>query len=198
MTGATLLFDRSGNRKYLNAKERRRFYEAALCLADPGQKCFALTLFHTGCRISEALELTLARVDLAEGLVVFRTLKQRGKLKHRAIPIPNDLLVALRQQAAQFAPDELLWSFCRTTGWKIIKKCMSDAKLGGVKATPKGLRHGYAIACVSAEIPLPILQRWLGHSSLQTTGIYLDFVGDDERDLASKVWIGLSAAEIET
>lgn len=188
MTGEAPLFDRSGNRKYLNANERRRFYKAAQRLPDAGQRCFALTLYHTGCRISEALELTPARVDLAEGLVVFRTLKQRGKLKYRAIPIPKDLLVALRRQSVQLAPDESLWSFCRTTGWKIIKRCMGDAKLGGVKATPKGLRHGHAIACVSAEIPLPILQRWLGHSSLQTTGIYLDFVGDDERDLAARVW----------
>lgn len=191
MTGEAHLFDRSGNRKYLNAKERRRFYGVALRLADPGQRCFALTLFHTGCRISEALALTTSNVDFAERIVVFRTLKQREKLKFRAIPIPHDLLAALQRQAAPLAPEDPLWSFCRTTGWKIIKRCMADAKLDGIKATPKGLRHGYAVACVSAEIPLPMLQRWLGHASLQTTGIYLDFVGDDERDLAAKVWSDL-------
>ena len=191
MAGATLLFDRGGNRKYLNARERLRFYGAALRLADLGQRCFALTVFHTGCRISEALALTPANVDVAERLVVFRTLKQRGKLKYRAIPIPNELLAALRRQASSLAPDDPLWGFCRTTGWKIIKCCMANAKLDGIKATPKGLRHGYAVACVSAEVPLPMLQRWLGHASLQTTGIYLDFVGDDERDLAAKVWADL-------
>lgn len=188
MAPGTPLFDRNGNRKYLNANERLRFYEAALRLSDEGEKAFALTIFYTGCRISEALALTPATVDLAERIIVIKTLKQRSKRRHRAIPIPDGLLSLLCRQAAPLGPDQRLWSFCRTSGWKVIKRCMTSAGLEGIKATPKGLRHGYAIACVSAEVPLPTLQRWLGHATLQTTGIYLDFVGEDERELAAKVW----------
>lgn len=189
-TGA-LLFDKTGNRKYLNAKERQGFYEAAVALTDPLQKSFALTVFYTGCRISEALALTASGVDCAERLVILRTLKQRDKLKIRAMPIPDELLGLLKQQTEPMEPGAYLWSFCRTTGWKIIKRCMDEAGLTGVKATPKGLRHGYAIACISAAVPLPTVQRWLGHASLHTTSIYLDFVGDDERNLAEKVWAGV-------
>ncbi|WP_367872976.1 tyrosine-type recombinase/integrase [Luteolibacter sp. Populi] len=188
MPPGTPLFDRNGNRKYLNAFERLRFYEAALLLPDEGEKAFALTVFYTGCRISEALALTPSGVDQAERLLVVKTLKQRGKQKHRAIPIPDVLLSLLHQQTAPLAPDARLWAFCRTKGWKVIKRCMAAAGLDGIKATPKGLRHGYAIACVSADVPLPTLQRWLGHATLQTTGIYLDFVGEDERNIAAKVW----------
>lgn len=188
MAGEARLFDRQGNRKYLNSSERLRFYEAVLRLSDPAEKSFVLTIFHTGCRISEALALTPSAVDLAERLVVLRTLKQRGKLKHRPIPVPADLLALLKRQAGSCARNERLWSFCRTTGWKIIKRCMASAGLDGVKATPKGLRHGFAVACLSADIPLTTLQRWLGHSSLQTTAIYLDFVGEDERGFAARIW----------
>lgn len=185
------LFNRSGERKYLNANERLRFYEAAWRLPDPQPRSFALTVVQTGCRISEALALTPSSVDAAERIVVFRTLKQRGKLKYRAIPIPDDLLTALEGQA-ELAEEGRLWNFCRTSAWKIVKRCMADAGLEGVKATPRGLRHSYAIACVSAGVPLPILQRWLGHASLETTGIYLDFVGEDERDFAAKAWAALT------
>jgi len=65
---------------------------------------------------------------------------------------------------------------------------MKLAGLNGVKATPKGLRHGFAITCISEGIPLPTLQKWLGHARLETTAIYLDFVGEDERRLAEKIW----------
>jgi integrase len=188
MMADTALFDRSGNRKYLNSSERAGFLAAALCLADLGSKSFALTLFHTGCRISEALAVTPAAVDQTERLLVLRTLKQREKLRHRAIPVPDSLLDQLRIRAASRGHSEKLWPFCRATGWKIIKKCMAEADLAGIKATPKGLRHGYAIACVSSGVPLPTVQRWLGHASLHTTGIYLDFVGEDERELAARVW----------
>lgn len=81
-----------------------------------------------------------------------------------------------------------IWNFGRTTGWKIVKECMVSAKLEGIKATPKGLRHGFAIACISESVPLPTVQKWLGHSRLETTGIYLDYVGDDERALAKRIW----------
>lgn len=163
------MFDRDGNRKYLNTSERRAFHEAALSLPDPQERSFALTVLFTGCRISEALALTASGVDRAERLLVLKTLKQRGRHRIRAIPVPDELLQALSKQTQALAPSERIWGFCRTTGWKIIKRCMADAGLAGVKATPKGLRHGFAIACVSASIPLPVLQRWLGHASLHAS-----------------------------
>lgn len=182
------LFDRKGHRKYLSGNERHRFLSAVMLLPDEGERAFAMTLFYTGCRISEALSLTPKSVDSEERLLVIRTLKQRSNSKYRAIPIPEDLVSLLSRQTNQVAEDQRIWRFCRTKGWKIIKCCMTISGLDGIKATPKGLRHGYAIACVSVNVPLPTLQRWLGHASLQTTGIYLDFVGEDERELAARAW----------
>lgn len=190
MTKEGQLFDRDGNRKYLNSNERMRFYRGALKIDDPGRRSFALTVFYTGCRISEALALTASSIDHDEKVLVLRTLKQRDKTRFRAIPIPDELLDDLGQQCEGFLPDERLWSFCRTTGWKVIKACMASSALSGIKATPKGLRHGFAVACVLGDVPLPTVQRFLGHSELQTTGIYLQFAGEDERALASRIWPG--------
>ncbi len=47
-------------------------------------RTFCLTLAYTGCRISEALELTPERVDLSDKSITFRTLKQRDKIKYRS------------------------------------------------------------------------------------------------------------------
>jgi integrase len=43
---------------------------------------------------------------------------------------------------------------------------------------------------LARKIPLPIVQRWLGHSRLETTAIYLDVSGDEERELAKRLWAG--------
>jgi integrase/recombinase XerD len=64
---------------------------------------------------------------------------------------------------------------------------MAQAGLSGIKATPKGLRHAFAIAGVSAGIPLPTIQKWMGHARAETTAIYLDFVGEDERAWARRI-----------
>ena len=180
------LHDKTGDRKYLNPAERAAFYEAALRINDPNKRAFCLILFHTGCRISEALELRGKSIDESEGSLVFRTLKQRQKIRYRALPISNDLMkivISCRQSETQ-----RIWEFGRTTGYTTIKDCMKLAGLDGKKATPKGLRHGFAIACISKAIPLPTLQKWMGHARLETTAIYLDFIGDDERKLAQRVW----------
>jgi integrase/recombinase XerD len=53
---------------------------------------------------------------------------------------------------------------------------------------PKGLRHGFGIRAASRNIPPNLIQRWMGHASLKTTAIYLDAVGAEEREFASRMW----------
>jgi len=51
------LYDTDGRRLYLNAEERAAFLAAA-ATAPPKTRLFAETLHCTGCRLSEALELS--------------------------------------------------------------------------------------------------------------------------------------------
>src|ERR1700721_682590 len=87
--GPTLmrLYDCTGKRKYLTPSERQVFLTAAATA--PGDvRTFCETLAHTGCRISEALALTAARVDVGGGVLVFESLKKRRKGVYRAVPVP--------------------------------------------------------------------------------------------------------------
>jgi hypothetical protein len=64
-THAMRIYDASGARLYLSAAERDAFKKAA----DNGPRLvrtLCLTLLYTGCRISEALELTGDRVDFQD------------------------------------------------------------------------------------------------------------------------------------
>jgi site-specific recombinase XerD len=70
----------------------------------------------------------------------------------------------------------------------MIKAKMKEAGVNGTRATPKGLRHSFAIACLSKEIPLTTVQKWLGHARLDTTSIYSNAVGKEEREMARRLW----------
>lgn len=72
MTGE--LYDAQGRRKYLTAEERKAFLVAAE-KAPRTVRTLCLVLAYTGCRISEALELTARRIDIEAGTVVFESLK---------------------------------------------------------------------------------------------------------------------------
>ena len=60
--------------------------------------------------------------------------------------------------------------------------------LDDVYATPKGLRHGFAIACLDKGIPLNLVQKWMGHTSITTTAIYANATGEEERKIAGRLW----------
>lgn len=64
--------------------------------------------------------------------------------------------------------------------------------LTGIKRTnqlcPKGLRHGFAIHCLEKKIPLNLVSKWMGHSSLEVTAIYANALGEEERVIASRLW----------
>ncbi len=184
--GLTQLFDNHGARKYVCGGEWRRFLDAAAHMAAPS-RTFCDLLAYTGCRISEALALTPQRLDPETGCVIFLTLKRRARV-FRAVPIPPELMVALRKLARGAAPDARLWSWSRQTGWRRVKTAMAAAGITGAQATAKGLRHGFGIANAEENIPAGITRRWMGHARLETTAIYQHAVGQEERAFAKRIW----------
>jgi integrase/recombinase XerD len=189
------LYDLQGQRKYLTPAERTDFLQAAKS-APEDVRTFCGTLAYTGCRISEALALTAARVDLGDGVLVIESLKKRRKGIYRAVPVPPRFLDALDLahdlRAARRQPgggvDIRLWEWSRATAWRRVCDVMEAAGITGLHATPKGLRHGFGIKAVASNVPLNMTQRWLGHAQLSTTSIYLDAVGAEEKQLAERMW----------
>ncbi|MDX2263436.1 MAG: site-specific integrase [Hyphomicrobiales bacterium] len=184
------LYDASGARKYLNAAERAAFLDAAQKM-EPRICAFCEVLALTGCRVSEALELCRERVDLAQASLIFRTLKRRAE-HFRSVPVPRQLidrLLALppgvgqgRTPRARFFPE------CRQTYWEYVKLVMDAAGIKGPQACPKGLRHGFGMRAVERGVPEGLLQRWLGHARRETTDVYLQAVGPEERAFAERTW----------
>ncbi len=189
------LYDQTGRRKYLTPSERDAFLSASE--AAPSEvRTFCSALVHSGCRISEALSLTAARVDFSGGVLIFETLKKRRSGVFRAVPVPPEFLEILDQvhglRKIHLQPDHgtdvRLWNWSRSTGWRRVRDVMEAAGIKGLHASPKGLRHGFGIKAVTSEIPLNMTKKWLGHASLKSTAIYVDAVGAEEVQLAMRLW----------
>jgi integrase len=187
------LYGSTGSRKYLNAAERRRFTKAAR-RAPLDVQLFCLVLSLTGGRISEILALTPAAIDIESGVANITTLKRRKRVV-RQVPLPRPVLLQLNRtfhlRRRQHDPDSAyrrIWSWSRTTAWRRVKEVMAAANVSGTPAMPKGLRHGFGVNAFQSLVPPHLVQRWLGHASLQTTGIYADVIGPDERAFAERMW----------
>jgi integrase len=185
------VFAPGGQRKYLTPAERAAFIAAAWGCerAEVGTLC--LMLAYTGCRISEALALTASSIDTAESFVVIRSLKKRGSILFRQVPLPKELTTRMTVVHAlnDGSRDARLWALSRSGAWRLVKQVMTEASIAaGPHCTPKGLRHGFGIHAIRSHVPLNLVQRWLGHASLATTAIYLDALGDEEREIAGRMW----------
>ena len=183
---APSLFDARGQRKYLCNSERRAFIAAA-SKADAPTRIVCHLLAYTGCRISEGLAVTPRHLDADGPRVIFRTLKRR-KLIYRAVPIPTVLFADLLTLAKSREPDAPLWQWCRQTAWRHIHEVMQAASIKGPQATPRGLRHGFCMNAAMHNIPPNLIQRWAGHASPDTTAIYVDASGVEERAFAERMW----------
>lgn len=190
-----MIFDTQGRRKYLTPNEREAFICASAHL-DLHEEAFCLMLAFSGCRISEALALTPDRIDFEMRAVIIRCLKKRREEPiYRAVPLPDWVLAKFKLQLREGAPGERLWPWSRGKGWLIVKRVMTKLQLSGAHACPKGLRHGFGVAAVESGIPLNLLQRWLGHEKLETTAIYVNAIGAEERNIAQRMWRGTEPRE---
>lgn len=192
------LHDNQGKRLYLNIVERDSFLSAAT-----GEKRHIKALCHvlafTGCRVSETLQITPRSIDFIEKNITFRTLKQRGKkMVFRCVPVPDELLAMLddifgvRETHKSGSAKELetpIFKWHRGRIWAIVKRVMNNSAIAdGPHKTAKGLRHAYGVHAIKSGVQLNMLAKWLGHSNLENTAIYADAMGEEERDVAKRMW----------
>lgn len=188
---AMRIYDDWNRRLYLNPADRVAFL-AVLPTVPPLVASFAATIFFTGCRLSEARYLRGFNVGISDNIIVVRSLKKRNQHHIREIPVPPDLIDFVARQP-ECGGDGFLWGtggepIDRATGYRWIKGVMERAGIYGPQACPKGLRHGFGVNAVRTGVQLNMLQRWMGHASMETTAIYATALGEDERVIAERMW----------
>jgi len=138
------------------------------------------------------------RLDISDNAIVLETLKWRRKGLFRAVPVPEELiarLLTVHQLPGALEPSDAkqrLWKFSRPTAWKRVRQVMHEAGIGTHLAKPKALRHAFAVEAVQQRIALSLIKKWLGHAKIETTALYAEPVGDEERALARLMWQAIS------
>ncbi len=189
------LFDIKGNRLYLDAEERRAFLAAAR-EQERERRTFCETLYFTGCRLSETLEITPKRVEITAGQIILRSLKKRRDDVFRIVPVPAEFLDTLDmvhniRQARRRTKLKTarLWPWSSVHAWRIVKEVMELADIAdGPHRSPKGLRHSFGVHATVSGVPLNMLSKWMGHADIKTTAIYANAIGKEEQDIAARMW----------
>ena len=138
-------------------------------------------LYATGARVSEAVVLDLADLDLDERTAI---LTGKGD-KQRLVPIGGHALRALEA----YLPDRMTLRrnrrdsgsvFLNARGgrltrqgvWGIVRRHATSAGIPADRVSPHVLRHSAATHMVEGGADLRTVQEMLGHASISTTQVY--------------------------
>ena len=142
-----------------------------------------LEQWRTGLRVSEALWLEVRDLHLDSDPPTLRVRQGKGH-KARVVPVHPELRMAFIAATSFGAVGQgRSIDVSRTTAWRWVQHAVSRAVDAGQIASGRRvgthtLRHSFARHMLLHGIPLNDLSRWLGHSSIQTTLIYLELVPD--------------------
>ena len=135
-------------------------------------------LYATGLRVSELVSLTMAQVDMDQGVL---SCSGKGS-KQRRVPIGRSALqwmqkyVSARRHLLNGKESDALFvaaggrTLTRQNVWAQLKKHAFDAGVRDV--TPHVLRHSFATHLLEHGADTRTVQALLGHSDLATTQIY--------------------------
>jgi integrase len=133
-------------------------------------RVFLQFLWHTGVRVTEAVNVRKQDIDLNNYTIQVRWLKSR-KWNYRNIPLHPNLRDILMLYTASMKSDELVFPISRQRAWQLVKKYM--------RGHPHQFRHSFAVNWLRCGGDIVVLSRMLGHSKIQSTMEYLKIVPID-------------------
>ena len=171
----------NGQAKILSQVELDRLFAG---FDNDRDRCLFGICFHTGCRISEALQLTVNDVGTT---ITFRKSTTKGKKGTRSIPVNPVLRKILDLYLQEFQPDSYLFpSFHnarekghlhRSSADLILRNACERAGLKGVST--HSFRRSALTMMSNRGVPLRVIQKISGHSSLEVLQRYLE-VSDEQ------------------
>jgi integrase/recombinase XerD len=133
------------------------------------------TLFQTGARVSEFVNIKVNELFFDEQMILIS--KAKGG-KSRYVPILPELAQELRTHLGARTHGHLFETihsipYSPRRIQQIIKETAEEAKIT-TRVYPHLLRHSVATTLLERGMPMEQIQKFLGHSKLETTQIYAE------------------------
>jgi integrase/recombinase XerD len=156
----------------LSQNELNKMFEN---ITNEKHKFLLMTLYYTGIRVSEIVNLKVKDIDFERKQVHVRCGKGR---KDRFVTIRNELGVLKEYISKRNSEDYL---FCGRKGKysvrSVQKICKEYSKFSGVikNVTPHTFRRTYATHHIENNIDIGIIQHQMGHKDRRTTSNYVNY-----------------------
>jgi integrase/recombinase XerD len=162
----------------------------------PHNRAYLSTVYACGLRLQEGLHLETSDIDSSRMMIHVH----RGKgAKDRYVPLPEKILPMLRKHWLTHKHPSLLFPALGRSGRSAaksqhpmaissvqgaFKKAVREAGVNKKDVSIHTLRHSYATHLLEQGVNIRLIQRYLGHASLDTTTVYLHLTRKGQEDAA--------------
>jgi site-specific recombinase XerD len=178
---------------YLTPEEAQHLVEAPFtgCHA-PRNRLLLELLYSCGLRVSEACQLSLHAIDQENQFIEVRGKGEKIRWVPYGRAVEKALAAYLPVRQAQYKPrrgaEHYLFlsqkggPLTRIQAYYIVQAAARAAQIEK-PISPHALRHSFATHLLLAGMDIAILQRLLGHASMNTTQHYLQWVGAELKSI---------------
>jgi len=173
-------------------------------VTSPRNRAFLTTVYSCGLRLKEALHLQVSDIDSNRMMI---HIHQGKGSKDRYVPLPQTTLEILRKHWATHKNPRLIfpsrgiydkgWDSDNPISVSTVQAALRQAvRAAGIQkrgVSVHTLRHSYATHLLESGVNLRVIQRYLGHSCLDTTMIYLHMTSKGQEDafnLINQIMVG--------
>jgi len=164
------------------------------CVRTAHNRAFLATVYACGLRLQEALHLEVADID--SGRMMLHVHRGKGA-KDRLLPLPHSTLATLRAHWRTHRHPRLLFpalgrsgraAALATTPMAIssvqgaLRRAKREARITKRAVSIHTLRHAYATHLLEEGVNLRVIQRHMGHASLESTMVYLHLTQKGQED----------------
>ncbi len=176
--------------KALTKAHEKKFVQS--CLQDKYYFIFFIMLY-AGLRRGEALALTQNDIDMKSKKInidksfLYNEIdKTKTVASVRQVPIFNELAEHLQQFKG--AGTKRICPMGSESLRRRFQIVLKNAKLENKGYTIHSLRHTFATRCIEKNIPPKVVQKWMGHTTLNMTmNVYAHVNEDFEKNLINKI-----------
>jgi site-specific recombinase XerD len=160
----------------------------------PQNHAFLTTVYSCGLRLQEGLHLKVSDIDSDRTMIHVH----RGKgAKDRYVPLPHATLGLLRRYWITHRNGRLLFPplgrngkgaregmtpMAKSSVQGAFRKAKFEAGILKKSVSVHTLRHSYATHLLEAGVNLRVIQRYMGHTQLETTMVYLHLTQKGQED----------------
>lgn len=146
-----------------------------------------LIIRYTGAKLNEVLAIDISSdIDFSKKSVIFGNIKKKNVQK-REVQIPEHLVCDLKTILTDTVYKKYSGTILKVDPGHIRRKFYECGKIAGFSpsaVTPEIIRKSRAIELMKNNMPLPVVQRLLGHSTPNITASYVTFSDEEVKKVA--------------